>query len=280
MKTSSSKKFIKEALLQFLKEDIGPGDITTDAIVPEDLHYIGEFIAKESGIIAGLSILKTLFLLIDKKITLKEKVKDGRYVQKGQIIAVIEGPAAGILKGERTALNLLQRMSGIASLTRQFVESISGTNAVILDTRKTAPGLRMFDKWAVHIGGGKSHRFGLFDMILIKENHITIAGSITNAIQRVRERYQKKYPLEVEVKDTAELEEALKLKPDRILLDNMTIAELSEAVRINKGRIELEASGNVSLDNVKEIAKTGVDYISVGRLTHSAKAMDISLILK
>jgi nicotinate-nucleotide pyrophosphorylase (carboxylating) len=280
MEKSSSKKLIQKALLQFLKEDIGPGDITTDAIVLEDLHFIGEFIAKENGIIAGLSIIKSLFLLIDKKIVLKRKVEDGQFIQKGQIIAIIEGPGAGILKGERTALNLLQRMSGIASLTRQFVGEISGTNAVILDTRKTAPGLRLFDKWAVHIGGGKNHRFGLFDMILIKENHITTAGSITNAIQRVRERYQTRYPLEVEVKNTAELEEALKLKPDRILLDNMTIAELSEAVRINKGRIPLEASGNVSLDNVKEIAKTGVDYISVGKLTHSAKAMDISLILK
>jgi len=235
MEKSSSKKLIQKALLQFLKEDIGPGDITTDAIVLEDLHFIGEFIAKENGIIAGLSIIKSLFLLIDKKIVLKRKVEDGQFIQKGQIIAIIEGPGAGILKGERTALNLLQRMSGIASLTRQFVGEISGTNAVILDTRKTAPGLRLFDKWAVHI---------------------------------------------VEVKNTAELEEALKLKPDRILLDNMTIAELSEAVRINKGRIPLEASGNVSLDNVKEIAKTGVDYISVGKLTHSAKAMDISLILK
>lgn len=280
MENSSSKKLIREALVKFLKEDIGPGDITTEAIVPEDLHFIGEFIAKESGIIAGFSILKTLFLLIDKKIALKEKVKDGQFIQQGQSIAIIEGPAAGILKGERTALNLLQRMSGIASLTRQFVEAISGTNAVILDTRKTAPGLRLFDKWAVHIGGGKNHRFGLFDMILIKENHITTAGGITNAIQRVRERHQNRYQLEVEVKNMAELEEALKLKPDRILLDNMTIAELSEAVKINNGQIALEASGNVSLDNVKEIAKTGVDYISVGRLTHSAKAMDISLILK
>jgi nicotinate-nucleotide pyrophosphorylase (carboxylating) len=280
VKKSFSEKLIQEAILQFLKEDIGPGDITTDAIVPEDLHIHGEFIAKESGIIAGLSFIKSLFLLIDQKIVIKQRVEDGRLLQQGQIIAAIEGPAAGILKGERTALNLLQRMSGIASLTRQFVEAISGTNAVILDTRKTAPGLRLFDKWAVQIGGGKNHRFGLFDMILIKENHITTAGNIKKAVQRVRERYQDRFLLEVEVKNTAELEEAIKLKPDRILLDNMTIAELSEAVRINKERIPLEVSGNVSLDNVREIAKTGVDYISVGKLTHSVKAMDISLILK
>ncbi len=273
------KKIIK-LLDEFLKEDIGTGDVTTDSIAPADLKIHGEFIVKQKGIIAGLEVIKLLFSLIDKASNVQSNFHDGDSVLAGYIIATINGPACGILKGERTALNILQRMSGIATLTNQYVKAVKGTSAIILDTRKTAPGLRIFDKWAVSIGGGQNHRSGLYDMILIKENHITIAGSITHAVKRVRHKYNNRYFIEVEVRNMDELEEAIGLKPDRILLDNMSISQLKEAVRMNNGQIPLEASGNINLGNVRKIAEAGVNYISIGGITHSAQALDISLILK
>ncbi len=273
------KKIIK-LLNEFLNEDISTGDVTTDSIVPSDLKIQGEFIVKQKGIIAGLEVIKLLFSLIDKASKVQSNFHDGDSVLAGQIIATINGSACSILKGERTALNILQRMSGIATLTNQYVNAVKGTSAVILDTRKTAPGLRIFDKWAVSIGGGQNHRFGLYDMILIKENHITIAESITHAVQRVRRKYNNRYFVEVEVRNLDELEEAIGLKPDRILLDNMSISQLKEAVRMNNGQIPLEASGNIKLGNVRKIAEAGVNYISIGSITHSAQALDISLIIK
>jgi nicotinate-nucleotide pyrophosphorylase (carboxylating) len=204
-------------------------------------------------------------------------MKDGSLVEKSQIIAVVQGSGSSLLAGERTALNFLGRMSGIATLTRRFVEAVRGTKAVILDTRKTAPGSRLLDKYAVRMGGGQNHRAGLFDMLLIKDNHVTAAGGITPAVQRARQMYEKQYLIEVEVKNLTELNEALGLNVDRIMLDNMDLATMQNAVHMANGRIPLEASGNVSLANVRQIAETGVDFISSGALTHSAPSLDISM---
>ncbi|CAG0927021.1 partial nicotinate-nucleotide pyrophosphorylase (carboxylating), partial [Planctomycetaceae bacterium] len=200
-------------------------------------------------------------------------------VTKGQIFGTVSGPIRSLLIAERTALNFLQRMSGIATATQRFMEAVKPYRAIILDTRKTAPGLRLLDKWAVKLGGGQNHRIGLFDMVLIKNNHITAVGSITAAINRVRECDERHRPIEVEVRTLAELQEALVLQPDRILLDNMSLNQMREAVTITAGRVPLEASGNVTLETVNAIAATGVDFISSGALTHSVKALDISLTL-
>ena len=269
---------IISAIKTALDEDIGSGDVTTLAIVPVDQQINGRFLAKANGIIAGLDIVAETFHQIDPSLTFSPNTTDGAPIKKGDIIATISGSAQSILQGERVALNFLQRMSGIASLTRQFVEVVDGTNAKILDTRKTAPGLRMVDKLAVKLGGGMNHRIGLFDMALIKENHIAAAGGIETAVNRVKATYPN-VPIEVEVTNLDELKEALTLPVDRIMLDNMSLGEMETAVKLTNGKIELEASGNVNLNTVAAIAKTGVDYISSGALTHSVMAMDISLLL-
>lgn len=271
---------IKPIVEQALNEDIGTGDVTTNAIIPEDAICRGRLLVKEKGIIAGLQIAGISFSLLDQSVKFRSIVQDGTQVNKGEIVAEMEGPARAVLTGERTALNFLQRMSGIATQTRRLVDAIQGTSAVILDTRKTAPGLRALDKWAVHLGGGQNHRTGLFDMVLIKENHITLAGSISEAVSRVRKKAQRTLTVEIEVKNLNELQEALELEVDRILLDNMSGDQMREAVRITRHKIPLEASGNVTLENVREIAETGVDFISVGSLTHSVKALDISLLFQ
>ena len=270
---------IHKIIQRALDEDIKDGDVTTLCTIPPDALLEGKFIAKEAGVIAGLEVVERTFVLLDPQVQFLPHVADGDKVQSKQIIASIKGPVRAILSGERVALNFLQRMSGIATLTRQFVESVQGTSARILDTRKTVPGLRVFDKWAVKIGGGQNHRIGLYDMVLIKDNHIAAAGSITKTVEQVRAKDEKKLDIEVEVKNLSELREALGLKVDRILLDNMSPNEMREAVKISNGSVPLEASGNVSLENVAEIATTGVDYISVGKLTHSVNALDISLLL-
>jgi nicotinate-nucleotide pyrophosphorylase (carboxylating) len=205
---------------------------------------------------------------------------DGEPLTAGQVFATVSGPGRALLSAERVALNCLQRMSGIAALTRQFVDAVQGTRAVILDTRKTAPGLRVLDKWAVRLGGGQNHRHGLFDMVLIKDNHIAAVGGLSEAVRRVRAADAQKLAIEVEVRNLAELREALDLRVDRIMLDNMSLEDLCDAVQVTAGRTPLEASGNVTLANVAEIAATGVDFISVGALTHSAPALDISLKLQ
>jgi nicotinate-nucleotide pyrophosphorylase (carboxylating) len=210
-------------------------------------------------------------------VELSPSASDGDGVARGQVFATIHGPCRALLTGERVALNFLQRMSGIATLTRRFVEAVEGTRAVILDTRKTAPGLRLLDKWAVRLGGGQNHRIGLYDMALIKDNHIAAVGSITEAVKRVRALDERHRPIEVEVTSLEQLREALPLDVDRILLDNMSLDQMREAVRAANGKTPLEASGNVTLDNVAQVAATGVDFISVGALTHSVKALDISL---
>lgn len=269
-----------EAIIRLgLLEDIGEGDVTTLCTISPTATQSGKFIAKEAGVIAGLEVAQAVFALLDERVQFTAHLADGDYVEKGRVFAEINGPVRAILSGERLALNFMQRMSGVATLTRQFVQAVAGTNAVILDTRKTAPGLRAFDKWAVRLGGGQNHRFGLYDMVLIKDNHIAAVGSITEAVNRVREQDVKRRPIEVEVKNKAELAEALGLHLDRILLDNMNPAQMRQAVELADGRTPLEASGNVSLETVAEIAATGVDFISSGALTHSARALDISLLL-
>jgi nicotinate-nucleotide pyrophosphorylase (carboxylating) len=270
---------IKPIIQNALAEDIGDGDVTTDCIIPPEVILEGQFMAKANGIVAGLAVVRLTFSLVDERVQFTPHVTDGDALEKGAIIATVSGSGRALLSGERVALNLLQRMSGIATLTRQFVDAVSGTKAIILDTRKTAPGLRLLDKWAVRLGGGQNHRLGLYDMVLIKDNHITAAGSITEAVKRVRAGDKRGRAIEVEVKSLAELQETLELAVDRILLDNMSPAQMREAVQIANGRTPLEASGNVSLDNVAGIAATGVDYISVGALTHSVRALDISLLL-
>jgi nicotinate-nucleotide pyrophosphorylase (carboxylating) len=263
-----------------LSEDIGDGDVTTQCTVPSDARLKGQLIAKEPGVVAGLEVVGLAFSILDERVQFAPLVADGERVKAGYVIGTVSGPGQALLSGERVALNFLQRMSGIATLTRRFVEAVEGTSAIILDTRKTAPGLRRFDKWAVRLGGGQNHRLGLYDMVLIKDNHIAAVGNISEAVARVRAEDNLKRPIEVEVKGLAELKEALVLDVDRIMLDNMSLAKMREAVSVTGGRVPLEASGNVSLENVAAIAATGVDYISVGLLTHSVQALDISLELK
>ncbi len=263
-----------------LEEDIGSGDVTTDTIVPTGASLRGRIIAKQAGVVAGLSIASEVFRQLTSDITFSANVEEGARVDRGMALADVAGDARALLTGERTALNFLGRMSGIATLTRQFVDAIAGTNARILDTRKTAPGLRTVDKLAVRLGGGQNHRTGLFDMVLIKDNHIDFAGSITAAIERVRASGTT-LTIEVETRTLENVREALRLGVERILLDNMSMDMMREAVELGqnqgKGRVKLEASGNVTLENVLEVARTGVDYISVGALTHSPRVFDVSL---
>lgn len=277
MNTLAQAKPIIQAALT---EDLGDGDVTTACTVSLESSLKGQLIAKAAGIIAGLDVVHLTFLSLDEHVQFSPNLADGDPVTAGQVIATVSGAGRALLSGERVALNFLQRMSGIATLTRRFVEAIHGTGAIILDTRKTAPGLRLFDKWAVRLGGGQNHRFGLFDMALIKDNHIVAAGSISAAVERVRAGAKDGLPIEVEVKNLTELQEALALSVDRILLDNMGLADMGEAVRLANGRTPLEASGNITLENVAAVAATGVDYISVGALTHSVQALDISFMVE
>ncbi len=274
--TSELPAEISLCIKRALEEDIGPGDVTTDTIVPAGASLVGRIVAKQDGVVAGLAIAKEVLLTLSQNVAILAQVQDGSTVRRGTELALIKGSARALLTGERTALNFLGRMSGIATLTRQFVDAVKGTNAIILDTRKTAPGLRITDKLAVHLGGGQNHRTGLFDMVLIKDNHIDFAGSITAAVERVRSSGTS-LQIEVETRSLDNVREALALAVERILLDNMSTATMREAVELCAGRARLEASGNVTLDNVLEVAETGVDYISVGALTHSPRAFDVSL---
>jgi nicotinate-nucleotide pyrophosphorylase (carboxylating) len=264
-----------------LMEDIGLGDITTDAIVPEMKFGRGEFLCKEPGIVAGLEIAGLVFRYCDHSITVTPVLPEGSPASPGQVIAKVDGDARGILRGERTALNFLQRMSGIATLTRKYVDEVSGTSARITDTRKTAPGLRVLDKWAVRLGGGVNHRFGLDDMVLIKDNHVVAAGGISSAVSLCRQFIEKEgldVAIEVETRSLAEVRDALACGGiRRIMLDNFPLIELRRAVELIEHRFEVEASGGITLETVRSIAETGVDFISVGALTHSVKALDISL---
>jgi nicotinate-nucleotide pyrophosphorylase (carboxylating) len=235
----------------------------------------GHILAKQEGVIAGLDVAQAVYHAIDPEVKFYPQVEESAWVRRGQILAIVHGRARSLLTAERTALNFLGRMSGIATLTRRFVEAVSGTKAVILDTRKTAPGLRIFDKLAVRRGGGQNHRFGLYDMSLIKDNHIDFVGSITEAVTRARAGAPG-LPVEVEARTLEDVREALELGIDRILLDNMSLEMMREAVRLVAGRVKLEASGNITLENVRAVAETGVDFISCGALTRSVRVFDLS----
>jgi len=274
-KEQALSRDILNAIRRALKEDIGRGDATTNAIVPLEARMKGRIVAKQDGIIAGLDTARAAYQLLDSDVDFAAQVEDGSRVTRGGILALVSGRARSLLTAERTALNFLGRMSGIATLTRQFVDAVAGTRAVILDTRKTAPGLRAVDKLAVKLGGGGNHRIGLYDMILIKDNHIDYAGGIEEAVRRARAA-RSGLPIEVEARTLGDLKIALQLGVERILLDNMSVEEMTEAVRLTNGRAKLEASGNVTMENVRQIAETGVDFISVGALTHSAKAFDVN----
>ncbi len=269
-----------QLIRQALDEDIDGSDITTLSTVAEQSILNGRLIVKAEGVTAGLNIFKRTLELLNKNVRFSALVEDGQAVGRGTVLAKVNGPGRALLSGERTALNFLQRMSGIASLTRQYVDAVTGTKAVILDTRKTAPGLRLFDKMAVRLGGGQNHRFGLFDMILIKENHIAAAGGLEEAVTKARAFDLGRHAIEVEVKTLHELQRALSLQVDRIMLDNMSLADMRRAVELADGKIPLEASGNVTLQTIRAIAETGVDFISVGALTHSVKALDISFLIE
>jgi nicotinate-nucleotide pyrophosphorylase (carboxylating) len=267
---------ILDCLKRALDEDIGSGDATTNVIVAAEANLRGQIVAKQDGVIAGLDVAREVLHILHERIRFDANAEEGSRVARGAVLADLSGSARALLTGERTALNFLGRMSGIATLTRQFVDAVAGTGAIVMDTRKTAPGLRAIDKLAVRRGGGQNHRRGLFDMILIKDNHIDFAGSLAEAVKRVRASGTL-LEIEVEARTLDDVQQALELGIGRILLDNMTLEIIKEAVNMSAGRAKLEASGNVVLENVRRIAEAGVDYISVGALTHSSPVFDVSL---
>ena len=260
-----------------LNEDVGTGDITTETTIPADKKAFGRFIAKEDMVICGLDVAELVFHKVDETIEFTAHCKDGDSIKKGFVIAEVTGNARNVLTGERTALNLMQRMTGVATRTNEAVKRVEGTNAKITDTRKTTPGLRVLEKYAVRVGGGSNHRFNLADGILIKDNHIAVSGGIINAVKNARAQAPHTIKIEVEVENKDMLMQALEAKADIIMLDNMTNEEMAECVKIVDGRAMLEASGNMGEKDLYEVAKTGVDIISIGALTHSVKAADISL---
>ncbi len=271
---------IISAIGQFLGEDIGRGDITTSSTVPSDVRGSGKFLAKEYLVLCGLDVAEAVFFHLDPECAEIETTFDeGDEVEEGTVFATLKGYADVLLVGERTALNLIQRLSGIATLTRQYVKAVKGTNAVIVDTRKTTPGLRMLEKYAVTVGGGKNHRMGLDDGVLIKDNHIALAGGITQAVSAAKERVGHLHKIEVEISNWAQLREAMEAGAEIVLLDNQTPEETSKLVGMARDinpAVLIEASGGMDLDRVRSYAEAGVDLISVGRITHSARAVDIS----
>lgn len=271
---------IQRLIKTALAEDLGPGDITTNLIIPQGLKGEGIIIAKEKGVISGLTVAKSVFKQIDPKLVFKSFIQDGTEVKSNSKVALVKGRAKSILAAERTALNFLQRLSGISTLTKEYVKKIKGTKVKILDTRKTTPGMRLLEKYAVRAGGGKNHRKGLYDMILIKDNHIKSAGSISSALKKAQ-KGRRNFKIEIETKNLKQVKEALSFKLDWIMLDNFKLKDLKKAVKLIRSKdkkVKIEASGQVNLKNVKKFALSGVDYISVGALTHSAKALDLSLI--
>jgi len=266
-------KIVEQALL----EDIGTGDITSESIVPYDLKAKGIIKTSEEGVVAGLDIIYLIFKKLDSEIIFQEKIKDGTKITRGKVLAKISGSARTILKGERVALNFLQRMSGIATITSKFCQQVKDFPVRIIDTRKTTPGLRILEKYAVRMGGGYNHRFGLYDAVLIKDNHIVVAGGIKSAVNSVQKQISHTVKIEVEVENLSQLQEALKVQVDIIMLDNMDLETMKEAVKIVKGKTLIEASGEITLEKARKIAQIGVDLISVGALTHSVKALDISM---
>lgn len=276
------KEYLENHIRLALSEDVGEGDYSSISSIDANANYNAEVVAKEDGVVCGLEVASKVFEMVDNTIATTCLIKDGDRMKKGDLIMKLSGPAISILTGERTALNYLQRLSGIATNTSRYVERISGTEARLLDTRKTTPGLRLFEKYAVRMGGGHNHRIGLWDMIMLKDNHIDYAGGIEKAIERANNYIKEKgleIKIEIEVRDFEELDRVIDYGGvDRIMLDNFTPEELRRAVEIIDGRFETESSGGITYETILEFAQTGVDYISVGALTHNIKSLDISLI--
>ena len=271
---------VRKIIRRALEEDIRSGDVTTSAALTGSETGLATALAKEDLVVAGMDVFREVFRIRDGGLIFESALSDGAWVPRGTILATVTGSLASILTAERVALNLFQRMCGIATLTKQFVDAVAGTKARILDTRKTMPGLRILDKYSVRIGGGHNHRYGLYDGVLIKDNHIEAAGDIAEAVRRVRGQAPLMVKIEVEVKNLVEVEEALAAGADVIMLDNMSVDAMKQAVQRIGGRALVEASGNVTLATVRAIAETGIDFISAGALTHSARAADISLKVK
>lgn len=269
--------YIDKIITTALEEDINYVDVATDYLLDDEAVSTASYIAKASGVLCGIDIALRTFSLLDNSVKSEIFIKDGEKVNKGDIIATITGKTKTILKGERTSLNLLQHLSGIATATSKYVECCKGTDAHVAETRKTLPGIRAMQKYAVTVGGGKNHRFNLSDAAMLKDNHIDAYGGIENAVKALRQKIGHMIKIEVEVRNEAELREALSAKADVIMLDNMNCEQMKKCVEIADGKAVLEASGNITLDNIAEVAKTGVGIISVGALTHSVKAFDISL---
>lgn len=266
----------EENIRRALNEDLQYGDVTTESVVVDSRKAKVDVIAKEDGVIAGIEVFKMVFKILGE-VEVNFFLKDGDEVKKGEKFGEVFGDAKNILSGERVALNYMQRMCGIATLTREFTKKLEGTKTRLLDTRKTTPNMRLFEKYSVKVGGGTNHRFGLNDGVMIKDNHIEAAGGIKNAVELARKNSPFVRKIEVEVESITQLKEALEAKADIIMLDNMSLDMLSESVKLIDGRAEVEASGNVTLDTIEEIAKTGVDFISTGAVTHSFKVLDISM---
>lgn len=260
-----------------LSEDMPHGDVTSESIISPESRSKAVLLAKQSGVLAGLDLAARVFFLIDPDVDFNKKFEDGQMINKDDRLAVIEGSSISLLKGERTALNFLQRLSGIATETRRYVKALEGSHTRLLDTRKTTPGLRILEKYAVKMGGGTNHRFSLSDMVMIKDNHLRQVGSIAEAVRRAREKVGRTLSIEVETASLREVKEALEAGADIIMLDNMSVDEMREAVSWVNGRVPLEVSGNVVIDRLKELGKLGVDYVSVGRITHSFQSLDISM---
>jgi nicotinate-nucleotide pyrophosphorylase (carboxylating) len=260
-----------------LREDMPKGDITSESIIPSDARSEAFFLAKEEGVLAGMDVASRVFARIDPAVIFIERFRDGSRFTRGDKLARMRGPTVALLKGERTALNFLQHLCGVATVARQFVEAIAGTKTRILDTRKTTPGLRLLEKYAVKTGGATNHRLSLSDMALIKDNHLRYVGSVAEAIRRARLLVAPGVRVEVEASSLLQVREALAAGADMIMLDNMSLPTMQQAVQLVAGRVPLEASGNMTLDRVRAVAETGVDFISVGALTHSAKAIDIGM---
>ncbi|MGI6588532.1 MAG: carboxylating nicotinate-nucleotide diphosphorylase [Peptococcia bacterium] len=272
-----NKLALDEILKNALKEDIGFGDLTSKAIFNENHFSRAYLLAKQNFILAGIDVFTRVFALLDERVKIKKQASDGTKIDEGEQFVTLEGPTRSLLTGERVALNFLQHLSGIATKTNDYVEAVGDFSTIIVDTRKTTPGLRMLEKHAVTIGGGKNHRYGLDSMVLIKDNHIQAAGGIIPAVRRVRNYISPFIKIEVEVAGLEQINEALEAKVDLIMLDNLSLAKVKEAVQIVGGRALLEVSGNVTIEKVADLAATGVDIISSGALTHSVKAVDISM---
>jgi len=277
MGTPELDRIMDAAIDVALREDMPEGDITSESIIPANARSEAYFLAKEDGVLAGLPVAARVFERIDPSVIFIERFRDGSSFTRSDKLARVKGPTIALLKGERTALNFLQRLCGVATVTRRFVEAISGSKTRILDTRKTVPGLRLLDKYAVRTGGGTNHRASLSDMVLIKDNHLRHVGSVAEAVRRARAHIRPGVRVEVEAANLLQVREALAAGADMIMLDNMPLETMRQAVVLAGGRVPLEASGNMALDRVRAVAETGVDFISVGALTHSARAVDISL---